>query len=285
AHRDRFLALAPALEPAILADGETLMLYLSWAQQMKVALPLPFAQYRACLIRDPLHGILWSIAVGDRDFSADLLEWAGSHTHEYAAAAWTVSVAEAIDPEPFRPVLSLNPKYAVAASATFGMRFALDDFHAPLDGRWLYLLLANDGCEDPEAAERQLLTGDPAWGLEWLIEQDKCADRRRMGLIIAGLRAWTPTHPLYDSVLCSLEELSRQRTGEPSAPAPPAAEPGHASGKVRLLNPVTGLPLDGGDEDPEDDDPGDDRPEDAYEDGEEEDDEGEMEDLAGAADE
>jgi hypothetical protein len=246
--RERFLALAPALEPAILSDGETLVLYLSWAQQLRVTLPLPFSRYREALLRDPLHGILWALAVGDREFAADLLAWAGSHTHEYASAAWVVAVAEAMDPECFRPVLSLNPKYAIAAAATFGMRFALHDFQAPLGGRWLYHLLANNGCENPDAAEEALLASDPAWGLEWLIERDRLKDRRKNGLLIQGMKQWwEERHPFYESMLASLEKLRDQvvgtETGGAAEPPPapksaPAAEPFAGSGI--LLDPWTG---------------------------------------------
>jgi hypothetical protein len=223
---ERFAQLASVLEPAILADGDTLVLYLSWAQQLKVPLPLPFAQYRAALIRDPLPGIVWALSVGDKDFAADLLQWAAANVGEYAAAAWAVAVAEAMDPEPFRPVLSLNPKYAVAAAATFGMRFGLEDFQAPVDGRWLYHLLANDGCEDPDQAERELLALDPGWGLEWLIERNKTTDSGRLAAVIGAMRRWGAGHPLYELILPALAELSRRkRGGEDAAPRPTGMPP------------------------------------------------------------
>lgn len=203
----RYEELASSFETTVMSDGETLMLYLAWAQKVGANLPRPFSAYRLAMARDPWVGIRWARSVGDSEFARVLIDWSADHCTQHASAAWVMSIASKQPPESFRPVLALDPYYACIAAASTGIRFRTDEF-AQLSPRWLYHLLVANALEDHWTAEERLYNEDPGWGLEYLIERNKHRERSEQAKLLPGLRAWRDAnHPAVRLIAYAVDNL------------------------------------------------------------------------------
>lgn len=229
----RYMALAERIEAAIMTDGELLAQYLAWAKEAKVQLPQSWSTYRDAMMRQPLFGIKWASVLGDKEFPSDMVAWAHSNAQREASAAWAVVVANSSDPYPYRPILAMNPLYAIACSAATGVKFSFNDFTTTPEPRWLYQLLANGAVEDPDEFEKALFAVDPLWGLEWLIESQQTGNLKKISSLVDGVKLWeTNQHPLvrcaYDSVMAVIDSNSGNKSGD--SESPPEAPSGQEEG-------------------------------------------------------
>jgi hypothetical protein len=210
----RYAKLSDRLEAAFLADGDLVASYMSWIRQAELPGVDPF-KFRSNLLVHPIHGIRWAKAVGDEQYGADMLLWAQENAQTHASAAWAIVCAYQEDPEAWRSILQLDPLYMVASAGAFGMKFSLDEATTPIEGRWLYLLLLHDGCEDRREAETRLFATDPFWATEWILHQDLAITKESAIKVFDGMRAWLERgHPLVQALADSWRVIHERLTAK-----------------------------------------------------------------------